>query len=97
MPARLALPGTPLWPLRPAPRGSDSAPPRAARPGRFKATAAPAPLRPSRRSSLGNRLWPGTTWWPGKRLGFRASQKSSSLSGPQFFIRKLVMIPPLAG
>lgn len=43
MPAGLALPGTPLRPLRPAPRGSDSAPPRAARPGRFKATAAPAP------------------------------------------------------
>lgn len=73
MPAGLALPGTPLRPAAPcAPRGSESAPPRAARLGRFKATAAPALLRPSRRSSLGNRLWPGTTWWPGKCLGVRA-------------------------
>lgn len=74
-PAWLALPGTPLRPVRPAPRGSESAPPRAAGLGRFKATAAPAPpplLRPSRRSSLGNRLWPGTTWWPGKCPGFIA-------------------------
>lgn len=62
------------------------APPRAARLGLFKASAAPAPLRPDRRASPGDRLWT-RTWRLGKGQGFRASRKSPSLWGPRFLLR----------
>lgn len=72
LPAPLAPLGTLLRLLHPAPRGSERAPPRATRLGRFKATAAPAPLCPSRRASLGYWLWPETTRCHGKCPGFTA-------------------------
>lgn len=58
--------------------------PRPAPPGlgRFKATAAPAPLPSARRLISGQRALAGDSRWHGKRHGFRASQKSSSLLGP---------------
>lgn len=70
----------------PLPAAMPCAPPRAARLGLFKAAAAPAPLRPDRRASPGDRLWP-RTWRLGKGQGFRASRESPSLWGARFLIR----------
>lgn len=81
--------------LRPAaPTAPRPAPPG---PGRFKATAAPAPLRPSRRSSLGNRLCQGRPGGRGNGWASEPHRNRRASLGLRFFIPKLVRISPLAG